>query len=30
MARKMVYTPADLIDAEIERLRNTEPGKLAC
>ena len=29
MARKMVYTPEELVDAEIERLKNTEAVKLA-
>ena len=29
MARKMTYTPEELIDAEIERLNNTEAVKLA-
>ena len=29
MDRKMTYTPEELVDAEIERLNNTEAVKLA-
>jgi hypothetical protein len=29
MARKMTYTPEELVDAEIERLKQTEAVKLA-
>lgn len=29
MARKMTYTPQELVDAEIERLKNTDAVKLA-
>ena len=29
MARKMTYTPEELVDAEIERLKKTDAVKLA-
>lgn len=29
MARKLVYTPEELVDAEIERLKKTDAVKLA-